>query len=183
MKSVSLFFAVFAVLSLLGGVVQINPVWLYGPYSPSVVSTAAQPDWYVGWMEGALRLFPPWELRIGHFMIPNPFFPAVLLPGLTFLGLYAWPFVERKLTKDYAKHELLDRPRFHPWRTAIGVATLTFYFVLFVAGSQDVIASQFDVSVNAITVVLRALLFVLPVISGAIAFAWCRGLGEGTATG
>ncbi len=179
MKSVSLFLAVFAVIALLGGVAQINPVWLYGPYDPAVVSTAAQPDWYVGWMEGALRIFPPWELRIGSFMIPNPFFPAVLLPGLTFVGLYAWPFLERRFTKDHDFHELLDRPRFHPVRTALGVATLTFYIVLFVGGSQDVIAAAMDVSVNTITFLLRACLFVLPVLTGAIAYSWCRGLAAG----
>src|SRR5581483_3221562 len=119
-----------AILALLGGVAQVNPVWLYGPYDPAVVSTAAQPDWYVGWMEGALRLMPAWEIRAFDHQIPNPFFPAVLLPGLTFVALYAWPFLERRFTRDRATHHLLDRPRFHPWRTSIGVAALAFYIVL-----------------------------------------------------
>ncbi len=185
-KSVALFFAVFAVLALLGGLAQINPVWLYGPYRPAAVTTAAQPDWYVGWLEGALRLMPPWEIRMGGHTIANVFFPGVLLPGLTFVVLYAWPFLEawwfrrRSGVVDLQDHNLLDRPRFHPWRTALGVGVLTFYAVLFVAGSQDVIASWLDLSVNAVTWVLRTLLLVLPVATGAIAFSWCRGLAAGS---
>ena len=186
-KSVALFFAVFAVLALLGGLAQINPVWLYGPYRPASVTTAAQPDWYVGWLEGALRLMPAWEVRgFGH-TIANVFFPGVLLPGATFAALYAWPFLEagwlrrRTGVVDEAEHHLLDRPRFHPWRTAIGVGVLTFYAVLFVAGSQDVIASWLDLSVNAVTWVLRTLLVVLPLLTAAVTFSWCRGLAAGSA--
>ena len=76
-KSVGLFFVVIAVLTGLGGLVQVNPVWLYGPFEPSQVTSPAQPDWYVGWLEGALRLFPPWEIRAFGFEIPEPFFPAL----------------------------------------------------------------------------------------------------------
>ena len=119
-KSVSLFLAVFAVTALLGGLVQINPVWLYGPFRPEQVSSPAQPDWYMGWVEGALRLMPAWELRAFGYEIPNPFFPAVLLPGITFLLLYAWPFLEARFTKDLEPHHLLDRARDHPARTAVG---------------------------------------------------------------
>src|SRR5205807_769282 len=51
-KSMGLFFGLAALLSLMGGLFQINPVWLYGPYSAHVVSGGAQPDWYMGWLEG-----------------------------------------------------------------------------------------------------------------------------------
>ena len=95
-KSIGLFFGVFAVLCLLGGLVQINPVWLYGPFEPHQVTSPAQPDWYLGWVEGALRLFPAWEIRAFGYEIPNPFYPAVLMPGLTFGALYAWPFLEAR---------------------------------------------------------------------------------------
>src|SRR5699024_4399371 len=119
-KSIALLFAVAAVLVLLGGLVQINPIWIYGPYDPAQVTTAAQPDWYMGWLEGALRLMPPWEIRAWGHTVPNLFFPAVLLPGLTFGLLYAYPFIEARLTNDHASHQLLDRPRDRPMRSAIG---------------------------------------------------------------
>jgi ubiquinol-cytochrome c reductase cytochrome b subunit len=165
-KSVGLFFSVFAVLCLLGGLVQINPVWLYGPFEPQQVTSPAQPDWYLGWVEGALRMFPPWELRALGYEIPNPFFPAVLMPGLTFAALYAWPFLEARLTGDHQPHNLLDRARDHPMRTALGAATLAFYFVMFAAASNDLMATWLDASVLTITTVFRVLLLVVPPLVG-----------------
>jgi len=175
-KSVGLFCLVFAVLAALGGLAQINPIWLYGPFHPAVVSTAAQPDWYVGWLEGALRIMPPWEIRAFHHTLANVFFPGVLLPGITFGFLYAWPFLEERFTHDYAVHHLLDRPRYRPLRTAFGVATLTFYGVLLVAGAQDIVAQKLDVSIVTVTHTLQVLLLVLPVLFAVLAWKVCRDL-------
>ena len=175
-KSVSLFLAVFAVTALLGGLVQINPVWLYGPFRPEQVSSPAQPDWYMGWVEGALRLMPAWELRAFGFEIPNPFFPAVLLPGITFLLLYAWPFLEARFTKDLEPHHLLDRARDHPARTALGAATLTFYTVLFFAASNDLIAKLLEVRVETVTAIYRILVLGLPPVVGYVVFRLMKGL-------
>jgi ubiquinol-cytochrome c reductase cytochrome b subunit len=175
-KSVSLFLAVFAVTALLGGLVQINPVWLYGPFRPEQVSSPAQPDWYMGWVEGALRLMPAWELRAFGYEIPNPFFPAVLLPGITFLLLYAWPFLEARFTKDLEPHHLLDRARDHPARTALGAATLTFYVVLFFAASNDLVAKIMEVRVETVTTVYQVLVLALPPIVGYIVFRLMKGL-------
>ncbi|MBW3665238.1 MAG: ubiquinol-cytochrome c reductase cytochrome b subunit [Actinobacteria bacterium] len=169
-KSVGLFCIVFAVIAALGGLAQINPVWLYGPYDPFLVTTGAQPDWYLGWVEGALRLFPPWEITIGGYLIANPFYPAVLFPGLLFAALYAYPWIERFLTGDDRDHHLLDRPRDRPFRTAFGVAALTFLAVVFIAGSQDVIAYQLEVSLLGIIWFLRIGALVLPLLAFAIAY-------------
>jgi ubiquinol-cytochrome c reductase cytochrome b subunit len=174
-KALGLFFLVAAVGAGLGGLVQINPVWLYGPFQPSQATSPAQPDWYLGWIEGALRLYPPWEFRTG-FNIPTVFFPAVLLPGVTFMLLYAWPFLEARMTHDHAVHHLLDRPRDRPMRTALGALTLTFYGVLFFAASNDLVAKWLQVSVETVTDVFRVLLFVLPPIVGAAAYVLCVGL-------
>lgn len=180
-KSISLFLAVSAVLVLLGGLFQINPVWLYGPYDPAKVTTAAQPDWYMGWLEGALRLWPAWEVRAFGHTLAGLFFPAVVLPGLTFLVIYAWPFLERRVTGDYAEHHLLDRPRHRPVRTALGAAALSFYFVLFIAGSQDVLAAQWRISVNALNWVLRFAALGLPPLVFLIVRRWCNDLTAGDA--
>lgn len=165
-KSVALFFVVFGVAAALGGLVQINPVWLYGPFEPQQVTSPAQPDWWMGWLEGALRLFPNWEIRAWGFEIPNPFFPAVLLPGITFGLLYMWPFLEARFSKDREPHHLLDRARDHPVRTALGVATFAFYAVLFFAASNDLVAKWFSVPVETVTNVYRVLLFGLPLVLG-----------------
>jgi ubiquinol-cytochrome c reductase cytochrome b subunit len=99
---------------------------------------------------GAIRLFPPY-LHIGRYGVPEVFWPAIALPALTFMLLYAWPFIERRVTHDRAEHHLLDRPRERPLRTAIGVGVLSFYIVLLVAGGQDLIAQRLGVSILVIT--------------------------------
>jgi ubiquinol-cytochrome c reductase cytochrome b subunit len=175
-KTLGLFFLTFAVLAGLGGLAQINPVWIWGPFEPAAVSAGSQPDWYVGWLEGSLRLFPAWETRLFGFEIPNPFYSGVLVPGITFALLYAWPFLEARMTRDYAEHHLLDRPRDRPVRTAIGVAALTFYVVLFAAGGNDVLAARFDISVNLITWVFRIFLVALPPSTALLTYRLCREL-------
>jgi quinol---cytochrome-c reductase cytochrome b subunit len=161
-KSVGLFFAIAAVLAGLGGLAQINPVWLYGPYTPFSVASPAQPDWYLGWVEGALRIFPGWEIRGWGHTVPNPFFPGVLMPGLTIALLYLWPFLEAKLTGDVGPHSLLDAPSSRPIRTAIGAAALSFYGLLFFAASNDLIAFRFRVSVTGVTWAFRILVVTVP---------------------
>jgi ubiquinol-cytochrome c reductase cytochrome b subunit len=175
-KTLGLFFFVFAVCAALGGLAQINPVWLYGPFQSAAVSAGSQPDWYIGWLEGALRLMPPWEVRVFGLDIPNPFFPGVLLPGITFTLLYAWPWIEAWFTKDHAEHHLLDRGRDRPVRSALGMAVLAFYGVLFLAGGNDVIAAHFNLSVNSVTYAFRTLLFVLPVVTAVVTYKLCKEL-------
>src|ERR671919_242660 len=175
-KALGLFFLTSAVLSFLGGVFQINPIWVYGPFEPAQVSTASQPDWYLGWLDGALRIMPGWEFRAGGFEIPNPFFPAVLLAGITFALLYAWPFLEARVTGDYAEHNLLDRPRQRPVRTALGAATISFYVICFIGGAADVLAATFGLSVNAILWTFRALVLVVPPAVGWLAYRLCKEL-------
>jgi ubiquinol-cytochrome c reductase cytochrome b subunit len=164
LRSGGLMLATAGVLLLLGGLVQINPIWQYGPYEPYVGTNGAQPDWYIGWLIGALRLMPNWELHVsGYTLIPNPFFGGVLLPTLVFAALYAWPSIERRLTGDHAMHHLLDRPRDVPWRTAVGAAFLAFVVVLFVAGSADRLYVSFGIPYPGLITAFRIMILVLPV--------------------
>jgi ubiquinol-cytochrome c reductase cytochrome b subunit len=176
LKSIGLFFILAAVLSLLGGLAQINPVWLYGPYTAHIVSGGSQPDWYLGWLEGALRLWPNWEIRAFGFEIANPFFPGVILPGILFTGIFLWPAIEQRITGDRAAHDLLNFPREVPFRTALGAAVITFMVILTLAGGNDVMAAALNVSVMTVTRALRALILVLPVVAYAIAYGMAREL-------
>lgn len=175
-KAAGLFFLVAAVVCLLGGVAQINPIWLYGPFKPENVSSASQPDWYMGWLEGALRLMPNWETRIGDYTIPNPFYAGVVPAAVVFGLLYSWPWLEARLTKDRREHHVLDRPRDRPRRTALGVAVLAFTGVLGFAGSNDVLAVAFGLSVNQVVWLFRLLLFVAPVVAGTVTYKVCKEL-------
>lgn len=166
-KAGGFFFIVFAVLTLLAATMTINPVWNYGPYDPSPVSAGAQPDWYMLFLEGALRLMPGQaEVVLGQYTLPlNVLIPAVVVPGVLFTGLALFPFIEAYATGDKREHHVLDRPRNAPFRTASGVSLLTAFLVLILAGSNDLIATHFHLSINDITWAFRVLLFVGPAIA------------------
>lgn len=176
-KAGGFFFVVFGVLLLMGAFMQINPVWTYGPYNPAQVTAGSQPDWYMGWVEGAVRIIPNWESHIGSTTWSwNVFLPGVGLMGLLFTGLGAWPFIERWLTGDNREHHLLDRPRNAPTRTALGVAGMTWYAMFWIAGGNDIIATQFSLSLNAITIFLRVAVFAAPVVAYLITKRICLSL-------
>ncbi|HTJ74527.1 MAG TPA: cytochrome bc complex cytochrome b subunit [Acidimicrobiales bacterium] len=178
-RSIGLFAGVFGLIAFLGGLAQVNPIWLYGPFQPAAVTTASQPDWYMGWVEGALRLAPGWRIHLFGYTISELFWPGVVLPGVTFGLLYLWPFLERRVTGDRAEHHLLDRPRDRPVRTAIGVAALSFYVVLFLAGSQDIGAQKLAVSIPSLTRVFQVMVVVVPVLAGLLAWKVCHDLTGG----
>jgi ubiquinol-cytochrome c reductase cytochrome b subunit len=162
-KAGGFFFLVFAVLAAMGGLFQINPIWLYGPYNPSQVTAGSQPDWYVGWLDGATRLMPGIELYLGPYTVPlNIIVPAVVIPGLIFTAMMAYPWLEQRFTGDRDYHHILDRPRDAPTRTAIGAMSISFYLILWISGGNDVIASIFRISVNSTTYAGRIGLLVIP---------------------
>ncbi len=176
-KAGGFFFVVFGIIALVGGLVTINPIWIFGPFTPDQVSAGSQPDWYIGFLDGALRVMPNWETTILGFTISwNIFVPAVIMPGVLFTVLALYPFIEAWVTGDKREHHLLDRPRNAPVRTGLGVMSITFYCLLWVGGANDVIAIAFDLSINSITWALRVLLFVLPPIMFVVTKRWCLGL-------
>jgi ubiquinol-cytochrome c reductase cytochrome b subunit len=180
-KSTGLLMFISGVIFGLGGLVQINPVWVYGPYQPGRASSGTQPDWYIGWLDGALRLWPHWEFRSFGHEIANPFFPGVLIPGIIFTIIYAWPWVDKRIYGDYGEHNLLDRPRDKPLRTAIGVAALAFFVDLTLASATDLIGSALGVSFEALIEILQYGTFVGPVVAGVVTYRACLALQHGRA--
>jgi ubiquinol-cytochrome c reductase cytochrome b subunit len=175
-KTNGFLFLVGGVTAALAAAVQINPIWQYGPYVPYKVSYAVQPDWYMGWLDGALRVMPSWEIVFPGHMIPNAFFPGVLIPGITFTVLMMWPFIEAKLWGDKLEHNLLEEPRNNPRRTALGAAVLSFYFVLFGASATDVLANYLSVQLNWVLWGFRILCIVVPIIVYPVAYKICEEL-------
>jgi len=176
-KSIALFFAVAGVLFLLGGLVQINPIWEWGPYSTGLSTNAAQPDWYLGWLIGALRLVPGFDLTIGNYtLVANPFWGGALFPLVVFAILGAYPFVERRLTRDRSAHNLLDRPRDAPNRTAFGAGLLTWVLVVFFAGSADRVYVSLGLSYTGQIWAYRVLIVVAPLVVAWLTRRICREL-------
>jgi ubiquinol-cytochrome c reductase cytochrome b subunit len=175
-KSVSLLLLVAAVCAALGGLAQINPVWQYGPFKAANVTSPAQPDWYLGWADGLLRLGGPWSFQIFGYTVSENFWPVILFPGIAFGVITLWPWIERRFTRDRAEHHLLDRPRDVPARTATGLAGLLLFFIPFLAGGNDLLAVLLHVPVETITRILQYSFFIAPVVAWLVTFWVCRSL-------
>ncbi|CAM5735761.1 cytochrome bc complex cytochrome b subunit [Mycolicibacterium aubagnense] len=175
MKGGAFFALVTGILGIMGGLLQINPIWELGPYKPSQVSAGSQPDFYMMWTEGLARIWPAWEFYPFGHTIPAVMGVAVIM-GLVFGLLIAWPFLEKKFTGDDAHHNLLQRPRDVPVRTAIGAMAIAFYMVLTLAAMNDIIALKFDISLNATTWIGRIGMVVLPAVVYYLTYRWCVGL-------
>jgi ubiquinol-cytochrome c reductase cytochrome b subunit len=174
-KSGAFFALTTGILGLMGGLLQINPIWNLGPYKPSQVSAGSQPDFYMMWTEGLARIWPAWEFYIGHHTIPAVVWVGLLM-GLIFTLLIVYPFLEKRFSGDHAHHNLLQRPRDVPVRTSIGAMAIAFYMVLTLSAMNDVIALKFHISLNATTWIGRIGMIVLPPFIYFIAYRWCVGL-------
>jgi ubiquinol-cytochrome c reductase cytochrome b subunit len=177
LKGQAWFFFIFGALVLLSTFAQINPIWLYGPYSPLDISSASQPDWYMGFLEGAMRAMPSWEINfLGHTLTLSVLIPFLLPLGLIMTGLALWPFFEQWATGDKSFHHVNDRPRNAPVRTSIGVAGICFYGILWAEGANDVIADRFQIPLYTITWIARVAIFVVPIGSYFVTKRICIGL-------
>ncbi|WP_306367577.1 cytochrome bc complex cytochrome b subunit [Nocardiopsis sp. CC223A] len=177
-KAGGFFFFTFAVTAGLSAFVQINPIHLFGPFTPTSITSGLQPDWYMGFMEGSLRIFPNWfDFQIFGYAVPiGVLVPGLIVPGIIFGGLGAWPFLEQWITGDKEAHNVADRPRNAPVRTAVGVAGITFYGILWLAGSNDIISETFSISLYVTTYIFRVLAIVGPIIAFIVAKRICLGL-------
>ena len=176
-KATGFFLMVFGVIAAMGAMLSINPIWKYGPYDPSKVTAGAQPDWYMGIAEGLLRIMPNWETHVwGHTISWNVLLPGQVLVFVPFVAIVGWPFLEAWVTGDRREHHVLQRPRDAPTRTAFLAAMVTVYGLLWAAGGNDIMATHFHWSLNSITYVMRAAVFVVPVVVFQVARRWCLGL-------
>jgi ubiquinol-cytochrome c reductase cytochrome b subunit len=176
-KGTAWFFFIFAALAALSTFAQINPIWLYGPYSPVQISSASQPDFYMGILEGSLRVMPAWEWNfLGHTISFSVLIPAALPFGLILTGAAFWPFFERWATGDRSWHNINDRLRNAPIRTATGMATVVFYGILWAEGANDVIADYLSIPLYTVTWIARVLVFVGPAVAFIVTRRICLGL-------
>ncbi|HET6875192.1 MAG TPA: cytochrome b N-terminal domain-containing protein, partial [Acidimicrobiales bacterium] len=176
MKAGGLMMLVASVTFFMAGFIQINPVWLYGPFNTYNVSAGTQPDWYLGWQDGALRLWPHWEFRSFGHEIPNQFFPGLILPGILLTLMFAWPAIDRKIYNDHGRHNLLDRPRDKPFRTAVGVAAVIFFTDLTMACGTDLLANNLHIAFERLIEILQWGAFVGPIVGFFIAYRACLAL-------
>lgn len=158
-------FIVFGTIVLIATFFQINPIWNYGPYDPSPVSAGTQPDWYIGFADGALRLAPSnWDVVFLNHTWSFGILAPVAVLGLFIVIVAIYPFIEAWVTGDKREHHIAQRPRNAATRTAIGVAGVIFYAVLWAAASSDLIATHFMLTMEGVIHTLQVLLFLGPII-------------------
>ena len=172
-----LMFIVIGLIMVISAVVTVNPIWLYGPASPGDAGAGSQPDWYTGFLDGALRLVPAgWEF----VWLDRTWTLALLVPlgvvTVFLLLVLVYPFVEEWISGDHRDHHLLDRPRNTPTRTGIGVAAIVFYGTLWIAASADLISTHFSVTFEGVITVLQATLVLGPAIAFFITKRVCLAL-------
>lgn len=166
-----------SVLVLLGATSTISPIWSYGPASGSEVGAGSQPDWYMGFLDGALRLVPAgWETEWGGWTVTFATLVPLVVVGAYFGLLLVYPFVEEWVSQDRAPHHLLDRPRNVPVRTGIGVAGALFYGILWGAASADIVSTEFGVSFELVITVLQLAILAGPPLAFDITRRFCIGL-------
>jgi ubiquinol-cytochrome c reductase cytochrome b subunit len=176
-RAAGLFFVVTAVLVLISATVTISPVWSYGPSSPSEATAGSQPDWYTGFLDGALRLIPPgWGfVWLGHTWVLSILIPLAAV-SVFLVGILAYPFVEQWITRDTREHGILDRPRNAATRTAVGAAGITFYLALWGAASVDVVANQFSLGIESLLTFYQVLVILGPLVAFSVTRRVCFAL-------
>jgi ubiquinol-cytochrome c reductase cytochrome b subunit len=176
-KTSAWFLFIFAAMALLATFASINPIWLYGPYSPVAISSASQPDWYMGILEGSLRVMPAWEINfLGHTLSLSVLIPFALPLGIVLGGAAFWPWFEQWATGDKSYHHVNDRPRNAPVRTGIGMAAVVFYGVLWVEGANDVVADKLQIPLYTVTWISRVAVILGPILAYIITKRVCLGL-------
>jgi ubiquinol-cytochrome c reductase cytochrome b subunit len=175
-----LFLFTCAVLVLLGAAAQINPVWLIGPYQPGSISSGAAPDWYMGFLDGALRIMPAWDVSLaGHPLVLGIVVPGLLLPALFFTGVALYPVADRWIAGRRLPRGLLPPRQADPAnRIAAGTAGVTFYVLLWAAAANDQIADHLHLDLYTVTWCFRVLVLTGPVLAFILARVACRFLSE-----
>ncbi|MFT4236002.1 MAG: ubiquinol-cytochrome c reductase cytochrome b subunit, partial [Microbacterium sp.] len=159
------FFTVFGVIVLIATFVQINPIWNYGPYDPSPVSAGTQPDWYIGFADGALRLAPSnWDIHLGNYTLSMGIMTPLLVLVVFIVAVAVYPFIEAWVTGDKREHHIAQRPRNSATRTAIGAAGMVFYATLWASASSDILATHFRLTMEGVIHFLQATLILGPIV-------------------
>ena len=171
------FFVVGAISLVVAATVTVNPIWNYGPADPGHASAGAGPLWYLAFLDGALRLVPPgWEFELLGYTVTLAVLVPVGIVSLFLLALAVYPFLEAWITGDRRDRDILDRPRNAPTRTAIGVAGILFYAVLWATAGADTIAVQFGLSIEATLWTMRVLVVAAPLVGFLVARRVCAAL-------
>jgi ubiquinol-cytochrome c reductase cytochrome b subunit len=84
--------------------------------------------------------------------------------------LYSWPWLEQRfITHDTRRHDLLDRPRDNPRRTAIGAAVFAWVAVVFFGGASDRLFLAVEIRYETQIWLFRGAFFLVPAVAYVVA--------------
>jgi cytochrome b-561 len=166
--SAVVFFLTLATLSLLAGFLPVHNVAEYGPNDPAGTPSLIMPDWFLMWVYGFLKLLPTWlSFTVFGVHVSTEFLGGVVLPGLVFLGVFAWPFLDYREDPTHFTANPLARP----FQTGFGVAAITFIMIASIAGMNNILAEQvLGTSTGAVNNWLTVLLLGFPPLAGALVY-------------
>jgi cytochrome b-561 len=169
--SAVVFFLTLATLSILAGLLPVHNVAEYGPNNPASTPAIIMPDWFLMWLYGFLKLWPTWlSFSVGPVHFSTEFLGGIVVPGLVFLVVFAWPFIDRSEPIHFTT-DPLDRP----WQTGVGVAGVTFIMIASIAGMNNLLADAIGVSTNVLNPVLTLALVAVPLAAFGIVYRTLRG--------
>ncbi len=171
--SAVVFFLTLATLSLLAGFLPVHNVAEYGPNDPSSTPTLIMPDWFLMWVFGFLKLMPAWlsfTIPILDITVSTEFLSGIVLPGIVFLLVFAWPFIDYRKTPTHFTVDPISRP----WQTAVGVAAVVFIMIASIGGMNNILADIINVQSSVINPVLQVLLVFAPIAAGLVTY-WVLG--------
>ncbi|WP_373325185.1 cytochrome b [Halomicrobium urmianum] len=167
--SAVVFFLTMATLSLLAGFLPVHNVAEYGPNDPAGTPALIMPDWFLMWVFGFLKLLPGWlgfTVPVVDVHVSTEFIGGMLLPGIVFAVMFAWPFIDYR---EEPRHFGVD-PLARPWQTAVGVAAVVMIMIASIAGMNTIAADITGLSTGVLNPVLLAATVLGPLVAGGITY-------------
>lgn len=166
-----------ALLVASAAVVPWSDVTLEGPYRIGQAANDLQPDWFLFWPEGAMRILPAIDVELLGTQLTNTFVAGVALPATLLLFPLVLPLVDRWRAPRSVDPDVAEHPFDAPVRLGFVVAWVSTLAVLGAGATDDVVADATGVAVESIVYALRVALVTLPVLSGVSAYAYARAQG------
>jgi cytochrome b-561 len=175
--SAVVFFLTLATLSLLAGFLPVHNIAEYGPSDPASTPSLVMPDWFLMWGYGFLKLTPSWmSFDVLGIHLSSEFIGGLVLPGLVFAAVVAWPFVDYESEPTHFGADPLERP----FQTAVGVAGVVFIMLASIAGMDVIVADVLDTSTAVLRPYLTLLVIAGPIAAGAATYAVLGGFDDDT---
>jgi ubiquinol-cytochrome c reductase cytochrome b subunit len=163
-ESATLLLWIGGLLALAAVLIPWSDVALSGPYVPGEVGNNAQPDWFMFWLDGMLRMVPAIEFTVLGITINALFIAGLVLPGLVFGALIVYPFLERRVYRLQGDWHVLQNPLDIPLRAGFGLGTFSAILFMSAAATSDQISRITGIPIEGVLWFFRISTVVVPIL-------------------